>query len=456
MAILARVLCKAIGVHARTAVDWARGLLLFVATLASTAVLAAPFAYVPRPYNDDLAIIDVATNQVVKFLPVGDFPQGVAISPTGDFIYIMNFSGHSISVVSGATHTVVATIELEGMPSSGAVSPDGKKLYVTQWHKTYPLLVIDTVTRKVVASYAGETTGSGVAVSPDGAFVYYASETHRRLSKIDTQTLKLVAKAVTGELPEGVTVTPDGNQVYVATWEGKGATLFDNVTNTAQQITTGQFPWSPAASPDGSAVWVANALDNTISIISTATHKVVQTIPTGKKPMSVAFTPDGKFAYVVNEDDHSVQAIKVASLLTVATVPIGANGFAFGRFIIQGKPHGPIYIETVSPLKRAPDLNAMTAGSAVDLRFSLGGDQGLGVLAAGSPTSEQIVCPTAIPMGTPDLPRSTATPGRLRYDAQTGVYAYAWATDPSWSRTCRRLALELTDGTRQELLMQFR
>ncbi|MBT2326511.1 hypothetical protein J7E62_29795 [Variovorax paradoxus] len=171
-------------------------------------------------------------------------------------------------------------------------------------------------------------------------------------------------------------------------------------------------------------------MDNTISIIDTATRKVVQTLAVGKKPMSVAFTPDGKFVYVVNEDDNSVQVIKVASLQTVATVPLGGNVFAFGRFIIQGKPHGTIYIETVAPLKSAPAFNAMTAGNEVDLRFSLGGDHGLGVLAAGTPTSEQIVCPSAIAM------------------AHAGSAAqYVDAGPPALRRRSRPLRLRLGDRT---------
>ncbi|WP_409050708.1 PxKF domain-containing protein [Variovorax guangxiensis] len=38
----------------------------------------------------------------------------------------------------------------------------------------------------------------------------------------------------------------------------------------------------------------------------------------------------------------------------------------------------------------------------------------------------------------------------------SGGYVYTWPTDRGWARSCRRLMLELADGTRQHFLMQFR
>ena len=46
--------------------------------------------------------------------------------------------------------------------------------------------------------------------------------------------------------------------------------------------------------------YVANAGDNTVSVIDTATNTVVAPIAVGSLPRGVAVTPDGKRAYVTN------------------------------------------------------------------------------------------------------------------------------------------------------------
>jgi hypothetical protein len=48
-----------------------------------------------------------------------------------------------------------------------------------------------------------------------------------------------------------------------------------------------------------------------------------------------------------------------------------------------------------SPVDNLPVVNTMKAGAAVPIKFSLGGDRGLDILAAGSPTSQQIACEAA-------------------------------------------------------------
>ena len=69
--------------------------------------------------------------------------------------------------------------------------------------------------------------------------------------------------------------------------------------------------------------YVANALDNTVSVINTATNTVVATIPVGLAPAGVAATPNGAFVYVVNNDAGTVSVISVATNAVVATVPVG-------------------------------------------------------------------------------------------------------------------------------------
>jgi Tol biopolymer transport system component len=98
-----------------------------------------------------------------------------------------------------------------------------------------------------------------------------------------------------------------------------------------------------------------------------------------------------------------------------------------------------------APVNNGAVLNLVKAGSAVPVKFSLGGDRGPGVFAAGSPSSQRITCDTQAPL---DLVEETVSPGTstLSYDALADRYQYVWKTDAAWSGTCRQLAVRTVDG----------
>jgi hypothetical protein len=102
-----------------------------------------------------------------------------------------------------------------------------------------------------------------------------------------------------------------------------------------------------------------------------------------------------------------------------------------------------------------PVLNVLKAGAAVPVKFSLGGDQGLEILAPGSPASQLMDCSSAEGL---DVIEETVSSGHseLQYDPATGQYTYVWKTSTSWSGTCRRFILELTDGSVHEAYFTFK
>jgi hypothetical protein len=91
-------------------------------------------------------------------------------------------------------------------------------------------------------------------------------------------------------------------------------------------------------------------------------------------------------------------------------------------------------------------LNKAQAGSTIPLKFRLGGDYGLGVLADGYPKSETIACGSHADVNGIDSTEYVGTAG-LSYQASTGTYTYGWKTRKSWADSCRQLVLEFDDGT---------
>lgn len=102
-----------------------------------------------------------------------------------------------------------------------------------------------------------------------------------------------------------------------------------------------------------------------------------------------------------------------------------------------------------------PAVNVVKAGSAVPVEFSLGGFQGLDVLAEGSPTVSAYSCATGVPTDPADGVPAQSRSG-LTYDAATDTYTYVWKTQKGWADSCRHLVVEFVDGMSYTADFRFR
>lgn len=124
---------------------------------------------------------------------------------------------------------------------------------------------------------------------------------------------------------------------------------------------------------------------------------------------------------------------------------------------IELPPAGPTYTfgGFRRPVDALPTLNQMKAGGAVPVKFSLGGDQGPSIFAAGSPKSQAIACDST---ATVDGVEQTVSAGgsSLTYDPLADTYSYVWKTDKAWAGTCRQLVLTFVDGSVQRANFTFK
>ena len=126
----------------------------------------------------------------------------------------------------------------------------------------------------------------------------------------------------------------------------------------------------------------------------------------------------------------------------------GGDGTDVGAFEVQ-------VFFFMSPIENLPTVNVVNAGSSIPVKFSLGGDKGLNIFAAGYPFSVSIACDFA---GLTNDITETVTAGNssLSYDAATDSYTYVWKTNKGWKNTCRQLVLKMADGGEHRANFRFR
>ena len=100
-------------------------------------------------------------------------------------------------------------------------------------------------------------------------------------------------------------------------------------------------------------------------------------------------------------------------------------------------------------------LNTVKAGSAVPVKFSLGGNQGFNIFMTGYPKFVKTSCTTGLPE---DAIETTVTAGgsSLTYDALAGQYIYVWKTEKLWVGWCGQLQVNLIDGTTHTALFKLK
>jgi len=94
----------------------------------------------------------------------------------------------------------------------------------------------------------------------------------------------------------------------------------------------------------------------------------------------------------------------------------------------------------------APVFNVAKAGSAIPVKFSLGGNMGLQIFAAGYPKVVKTTEGTIYSEDAIEQTVTAATSG-LNYDPIANQYIYVWKTDKALAGTCQTLQLKLIDGT---------
>jgi len=110
------------------------------------------------------------------------------------------------------------------------------------------------------------------------------------------------------------------------------------------------------------------------------------------------------------------------------------------------------YAGFFSPISNTA-VNVVRAGSAVPVKFTLGGSYGLGIIAAGYPRVVPAPCESGAAEG---AVTQTSTAGQSSLQFGDGQYTYVWKTDAAWAGTCATLELKLLDNTVKKASFRFR
>ena len=100
----------------------------------------------------------------------------------------------------------------------------------------------------------------------------------------------------------------------------------DDPVDLTGTVATGDAPIAVAVNADGSRLYVANAGDDTVTVIDTATNTVLATVAVGDLPRALAVNTATGLVYVVNQLGDSVSVIDPATNTVIDDINIALEG----------------------------------------------------------------------------------------------------------------------------------
>jgi len=395
---------------------WQVALLSVALALVWAAPAAASDVYVANGGSGTVSQFDVGFSGALSpknpaTVLAGATPQGVAVSPDGNSVYVANLtlapvkgtvSQYSVGAFGGLVPKSPAMVGAGVGPFEIAVSPDGRSVYVTDSNSNhvsqYDVGVGGALAPKSPKSFvsAGQSPG-GVAVSPDGRSVYVTNVGASTVSQYDVGAggalaHKKPATVAAGSGPFDVAVSPDGTSVYVTNLGssnirqynvGAGGTL---VPKSPATVSSASATVGIAVSPDGTSVYVTNegsvVSQYHVGLGGGLVPMSPPTVPAGNSPDKVAVSPNAPHnVYVTNGNSNDVSQYDVGTggalaPKSPATVPVGTSPFGLAvRPTLATPPPPPPQPPTIADVIASVQALDLPGGSEGALLAKLTGAQ---------------------------------------------------------------------------------
>lgn len=246
--------------------------------------------------NFRLVIVDVKQRAVIRTVPVGRYPFGIALSPEEDKVYVANVGMFEYKKIGTAeeTHDYDKTLSFPPFAFGSDAMKEGTRIdsldipglgdpNVPESFSVWVVSVKDLSNASVVAKIkTGVPVGEEIegipavggsspnSIAATSTHVFVSNGNNDNITVIDIRTDKIVheialkphdaVKHFRGVIPFGLAVSPDEKRLYVAEAGINAVGIIDLVAfNVIGHMPVGWFPSKLGVTADGKKLVVANA-----------------------------------------------------------------------------------------------------------------------------------------------------------------------------------------------------
>jgi YVTN family beta-propeller protein len=266
-----------------------------------------------------------------RSLQLGDLPLNMALSHNRKMLAVTNNgqSKQTVQLINPVTEKLLDEVPIAKSWYGITFSDNDDKLYVSGGNDNiilaYPvsnnkLGTADTI-RMGKAWPREKISPAGIAVNSKKNLLYTVTKEDSSLYIINLQDGKTAQKLKLGYEAYACLLSPDKATLYISLWGGDKVAFFNTATMKMEtEIATESHPNEMLCTKNGKYLFVANANDNSVSVINTATKKVIETIAatlfptklTGSTTNGLALSADEKTLYIANADNNCLAVFNVA------------------------------------------------------------------------------------------------------------------------------------------------
>jgi len=307
--------------------------------LQTNLLYANPFAYITDFTNNQVYVVDTATNTQIKAIDVAGGPAGVAATHDGTRVYVTCRNDDTVKYIDTTTNTVIGSISITtGDPSNIAITPNDTTAYVVVSGPAGVIPIdIATSTAGAIISAPALFFFQDIAITSDGTMAYITAfrlaitPTFRLYPMaIPANTLGTFISVPVGTVPSEsfLDITPNNSFAYISN-SASGTVIPVNLgtATAAAEVATGSaVAREIRVAPNGNTVYVAVQVpDGMVPLDISATPSTPSVSPlvsAGTDSFGIDITPTGSFAYVTNFSSSNMTPFNLASALAPSP---GAN-----------------------------------------------------------------------------------------------------------------------------------
>jgi YVTN family beta-propeller protein len=262
------------------------------------------FAYVTQLDNNSVAVIDTNTWKVTETVPTGSHPVALALDTAKvPLLYVANKDSDTITVIDSDQHKTIATIPVDLHPvalgiagsTSGIKNPDDPQLFVAN-NGSDTLTIYSTTTRTLLATVALPGAPTGIII-PTAGGVAYVTLSNSKIYGVDLVTRALIGPLLdkSGDVFGKMDVDPVSGHIYVP--------------DSSQKVVWNLNPVPPVSDKVGSPIPAEPA----------------HVIAVDGSPSAVAITYDGSHGFIANQDNGSITVFDATNQTVKSTIAIGGQ-----------------------------------------------------------------------------------------------------------------------------------
>ncbi len=272
---------------------------------ANQATSTSGLAFVINSAQASIDLIDVATRQTVRRIPVLREPHHMALTPDHRFLVIGDTGANELLFLDPVNGELARRVPVSD-PYQFGYSPDGKWLVVNGLLRNQ-VDIYDAISMRLASRIPISSMPSHENFSPDSTVVYVTLQSSNSVAAISVPTGKVLWKAVVGPVPAGVLW--HRGKLLVGVMGADYVAVVDPASGRVERrIVTAKGAHVLFVPHDGRVIYVTNRVDGSIVVLDPDTLGEIRRFRIPGGPDDMDFAPDGKI-WVTRRWEHSVAVV---------------------------------------------------------------------------------------------------------------------------------------------------